>query len=127
MERLSAPLEALGRLLLGGLFLMAGLNKFGGMEGFTQYLVSGGLPGFLAWPAAIFEVVAGLAIILGFRTKIAALLLAGFCVVTALMYHLLPEDQVQMTMLMKNMALAGGFLVLAHNGAGPFSLDARRR
>jgi putative oxidoreductase len=126
MQILKAPLEAAGRLLLGVLFLLAGISKLGSMEGFSQYLVGGGLPAFLAWPAAFFEVVAGVAIIVGFQTRIVALLLAGFCVITAIMYHYIPTDQVQMTMMMKNLAIAGGLLVLACNGAGQFSVDARR-
>ena len=105
------------------LFVLAGINKFGGMEGFTQFVESGGLPGFLAWPAAIFEVVAGLAIIAGFFTRYAALALSAFCVLTALLYHQGPEE---MNVMMKNLALAGGFLVLYAHGPGLLSVDARR-
>ncbi|MGP1282497.1 MAG: DoxX family protein [Parasphingopyxis sp.] len=111
----------LGRLLLGGLFVGAGVMKFGTIEGFGQFIESGGLPAMLAWPVAIFEVVAGLAIILGFFTRYAALALAAFCVATGLLYH--PGD---MGATMKNLAIAGGFLILYSHGAGLLSIDARR-
>lgn len=127
MQKLNTPLDLLGRLLLGMIFVLAGANKLGAIDGTVQYLASVGLPGMLAYPAALFELVAGLAIIAGYQTRVAALLLAGFCVVTAFIFHMQPDDQMQMVMLMKNLAIAGGFLVLARTGAGPISIDSRRR
>ncbi|QLC25159.1 DoxX family protein [Parasphingopyxis algicola] len=110
-----------GRILLGALFVMAGAMKFGNIEGLGQFIESGGLPAMLAWPTAIFEVVAGLAIVVGFLTRYAALALAAFCVATGLLYH--PGE---MGEIMKNIALAGGFLILYSHGAGLLSIDARR-
>ncbi len=116
----------LGRILLGGFFVIAGINKLGAIEGTIAYMGSVGLPPVLAYPAAIFELVAGLFVVVGYQTRGAALLLAGFCVVTAVMFHMQPADQIQMTMFMKNLAIAGGFLVLASTGAGRISIDLRR-
>lgn len=116
-----APLAA--RILIGLLFLVAGLGKLGGVEGFAGYLASGGLPAFLAWPAILFEIVVGLGLIVGFQTRILALLAAAFCVVTAALYHFAPADQMQMTMFLKNLAIAGGLALLASHGAGRFALD----
>lgn len=127
MGSLANPLEALGRLLLGVMFVLGFVEKIGNMEGFTQYMVAGGLPAFMAWPAVLFELLAGSAVILGFQTRIAALLLAGFCVVTAVLYHISAGDPTNMIMAMKNFAIAGGMLVLAVHGAGPISIDARRK
>jgi putative oxidoreductase len=110
-----------GRILLGALFIAAGYGKVTGIEGFTAFLETGPVPGFMAWPAAIFEIVAGLLIIVGFYTRYAAIALALFCVATGVFYH--PGDT---GAIMKNLALAGGFLVLYAHGAGLLSVDARR-
>jgi len=114
------------RILLSVIFIMAGLSKIGGGgEGTIAYMESMGVPGILFWPAAIFEVIAGLAVLIGFKTKIFAFLLAGFCAVSALLFHMVPGDQIQMALFMKNFAMAGGFLLLMHHGAGAISMDAR--
>lgn len=117
-----------GRILLSVIFLMAGFSKFTDIAGTAGYIASKGFPAavVLAWLTAVFEVVAGLAILVGFMTRPAAYLLALFCVFTALFFHFQPEDQVQMQAFMKNLAIAGGFLVLAVSGPGGLSLDARR-
>ena len=116
----------LGRILLGGFFVIAGINKLAAIDGTIAYMGSVGLPSVLAYPAAIFELVAGLFVVVGYQTRGAAVLLAGFCVVTAVMFHMQPGDQMQMAMFMKNLAIAGGFLVLASAGAGRISVDQRK-
>ncbi len=126
MENLTNPALLAARVLLGALFLMAGLGKLGNVDGFAGYMASGGIPAFLAWPVILFEILAGLALIIGFQTRIAALALAGFCLLSGLMYHFDPSDQMQTTMLLKNLALTGGYLALAVAGAGTLALDARR-
>lgn len=117
-----------GRILLSFMFIMAGLQKFGSIAGTAGYIASVGLPAatLLAWLAAIFEVVAGLAILVGFQTRIAAWLLAAFCVFTALVFHNNFGDMTQMLLFMKNLTIAGGFLALSVAGAGTLSVDARR-
>ncbi len=124
----NALLLLVSRILLAAVFIPAGISKFSGIEGLAGYIGSVGLPAatLLAWCAAIFEVVAGIAILVGFQTKYAALALAAFCVFTALVFHFNPADQMQMTMLFKNLGLAGGFLALAAAGAGAWSVDAKR-
>lgn len=106
------------RILMGLLFLLSGWGKLGGVDGFAQYMAAGGLPAFLAWPAVLFEILGGLALILGFQTRIVALALAAFCVVTAVMYH-----GAEQTQLLKNLAMAGGYIAIAAAGAGAWSLD----
>lgn len=117
----------IGRILLSVMFIMSGLQKFGGIEGTAGYIGSVGLPAAtaLAWLAAIFETVAGIAILVGFQTKIAALLLAAFCVFAGYVFHFQPEDQMQMISFMKNLTIAGGFLALYVSGPGSLSVDAR--
>lgn len=114
------------RVLLALLFIFAGLGKLGDVPGFAGYMASGGVPGFLAWPVVLFEILGGLAILAGLQTRVAALALGAFSVLTGVLYHFDPADAMQMTMLMKNLGLAGGFLVLAVTGAGAWSVDARQ-
>lgn len=118
----------LARILMSVMFIMAGLQKFGSIEGTAGYIASVGLPASvpLAWLAAAFEVVAGAAILLGFQTRIAAWLLAAFCVFTAVFFHNNFGDQTQMILFMKNFTIAGGFLALAVAGPGSISVDGRR-
>jgi len=126
MTNLNSNLHVVARVFLGLLFLVAGLGKLGNVDGFAGYIASGGIPAFLAWPAVLFEILAGAAIIAGFQTRLAALALAAFCVVTAVLYHFVPADQMQMTQFLKNLGLAGGYLLLANARSGAFSVDARK-
>lgn len=125
MEKLTqyAPLAA--RLMMAVLFLVAGLGKISDVAGFTGFLTSGGLPAILAWPTIIFEFAVGILLILGYQVRIIAILAAGFCVLSGLLYHFNPADQMQMTMFFKNLALAGGFLMVFAHGAGAVALDKR--
>jgi putative oxidoreductase len=123
MTNLAAPL---GRLLLSLIFIMGGASKFADLAGTGAYMQSAGVPSALALPAAAFELLGGLAILVGWQTRITALLLAGFCVLTALLFHRDFANQVMMIMFMKNLGLAGGFLTLYAHGAGGMSMDARK-
>ena len=115
-----------GRLLLAAIFLQSGIGKISGYAGTQGYMESAGVPGLLLPLVIALEIVGAIAVIVGFRTRIAALLLAGFTVLAALLFHWQPGDQMQLIQFMKNLAIAGGFLVLAARGAGDWSLDARR-
>lgn len=125
-------LTLFGRILLAVVFIPAGFSKFSGIEGLAGYIGSVGLPAgtALAWAAAIFEVVAGVAVLIGFQTKWASLALAAFCVFTGVVFHYGASaggtDQMQMISFFKNIGIAGGFLVLAASGAGAYSVDAKR-
>ena len=123
MDKLTAYAPFLARLFLAALFLMAAFGKLADVQGFTGYLTSGGLPAFLAWPSIIFEVVLGLSMLAGFQARIMALLGASFCVVSAILYHFQPADQIQMTMFLKNFAIAGGFLMIFAHGPGKLAVD----
>jgi putative oxidoreductase len=124
----NAAVALIGRILLSIIFIMAGLMKLGDPAGTAGYMASLGLPmaGLLVWLVIALEVLGGIAILIGFMTVPAAYALAAFCIVSGLMAHLDPSDQIQFTMLLKNLSMAGGFLVLAANGAGRISVDARR-
>ncbi|MFC6687633.1 DoxX family protein [Jhaorihella thermophila] len=113
------------RVLLAVLFIVAGIGKLGNVEGFTAYMASGGVPAFMAWPVIALEILGGLALLAGWQTRWAALALGAFSLAAGLLYHLIPADQMQMTMFFKNVGLAGGYLALAVAGPGRFSVDAR--
>lgn len=123
IQSLAAPA---GRLLLATLFLLAGLQKIGGYEGTLAYMASRGVPGFTLPIVIGLEVLGALAIIVGWHTRLVAFMLAGFSLVSGLMFHLEPDDAMQITMLLKNVAIAGGFLLLVAHGAGAYSVDKRR-
>ena len=118
----------IARVLLSFMFIMAGLSKFGGIAGTAGYIGSVGLPAptLLAWLSGIWEVVAGLAVLVGFQTRWAALALAAFCILTAVIFHTDFSDQMQMTIFMKNFTIVGGLLALFAAGPGSISVDARR-
>lgn len=116
----------LARLLLAHIFLLAGLSKITGYAGTQGYMESVGVPGALLPLVIALEIGGSLALIVGLFTRWAALALAGFCVASALIFHRNFAEQMQMILFMKNFAMAGGLLLLYVQGAGAFSLDARR-
>lgn len=79
MQQLKDYAPLITRIFLAAMFIPAGLFKIGDVAGFTGYLTSGGLPGFLAWPSILFEVLLGVAMLVGFQARWMALLGAGFC------------------------------------------------
>jgi len=122
LQNFSAPV---GRIFLSMIFVMSGLTKISQYAGTQGYMESMGVPGFLL-PLVIFtEVIAGLAVLLGWQARLAALGLAGFSVLSALLFHSDFSSQAEMTNFMKNITIAGGLLVIVAHGAGGFSIDNR--
>jgi putative oxidoreductase len=117
--------EVAGRFLLSLLFLLSGLGKVSAYAATGGYMTAMGVPAALLPVVIGTEILGGLAIVLGFKTRIVAVLLAGFSLLTAIIFHRNLADQTQMIMFFKNLSIAGGFLLLVTNGAGPLSLDAR--
>jgi len=115
--------SVIARILLAHIFIMAGMNKIMGYAGTQGYMEAMGVPGMLLPLVILVEVGAGLALLVGWQTRWAAYSLAGFTVVSAIIFHSNFADQVQMIMFMKNMA---GLLLLAEHGAGAFSMDNRK-
>ncbi|NND45278.1 MAG: DoxX family protein [Xanthomonadales bacterium] len=114
--------ELLGRSFLAAIFVLAGYSKIGGYEGTQAYMASMGVPGELLPLVILVELGGGLLIVLGLFTRFSALALAGFSILSGLLFHGSPEEQTQ---LLKNLAIAGGFLYLFAQGAGRISLDRR--
>jgi putative oxidoreductase len=112
-----------GRLLISVMFLAAGISKITGYAGTQGYMEAMGVPGALLPLVIALEVFGALAIIVGYKTKVVAFLLAGFSIISALLFHNNFGDQMQAALFMKNIAIAGGFMFLVVNGAGPISID----
>jgi putative oxidoreductase len=125
MNNISTFAAPTGRLFLAMMFLMSGLSKIGNYAGTQGYMDAMGVPGALLPLVIALEVLGGLAIILGWQTKIASLALAGFCVVSAVMFHNDFSNQAEMSSFMKNVTIAGGFLLLVAHGPGAYALDNR--
>ncbi len=115
----------LGRILLGHIFLLAGINKIGGYAATQGWMEAMGVPGMMLPAVIALEIGGGLALILGFQARLAALALAGFSIASAVIFHADFADQMQSIMFMKNFAMAGGLLYVAALGAGAWSLDAK--
>ena len=116
----------IGRLLISAIFLMAGINKITGYEATTGYMAAMGVPSVLLPLVIVTEVAGAIAIIIGYKTRSVAFLLAGFSILSALFFHFNFADQTQSIMFMKNIAIAGGFLFLVANGPGSWALDNRK-
>lgn len=111
-----------GRVLIAALFLGGAVQKSLAPGATMELLADRGWPVWLVWPALAFNALAGLALIAGVQVRVVATLLALYCAVTSL-FHYLPDDPWQMTIFVKNWAIAGGCLVLAAHGAGRYALQ----
>jgi putative oxidoreductase len=123
-QSLAAPA---GRVLIALIFITSGVNKLANFAGTQAYMDSAGVPGVLLPLVIAVELLGGLAVIVGWHTRLAAFLLAGFSLLSGILFHSNFGDQMQMIMFMKNVAITGGFLMLVSLGAGPYSIDNRNR
>jgi len=122
LNALSAPLA---RLLIALVFFVSGMNKMFSYAGTQGYMEAFNISGGLLPVVIILQIFAGLAVIIGWKTKLAASTLAGFSVISALIFHANFTDQIQFIFFMKNIGLAGGLLLLVANGPGAYALDNR--
>lgn len=124
-EKFSPWISLAGRFLIALIFITAGYSKIGGFEATQGYMAAMGVPGSLLPLVIITELGGGLFIIAGLLTRYTALVLAGFSILSALLFHAEVSDPMQQILFMKNLAMAGGFLFLVAHGAGKISLDRR--
>jgi len=117
--------ELTARIFLGQIFLIAGIGKVAAFAGTQSYMAAMGVPGALLPLVILLEIGGGLAIMVGWRTQWVSIALALFTIATAVIFHRNLADQIQQIMFMKNIAITGGFLLLAAHGAGAYSLDKR--
>jgi putative oxidoreductase len=118
---MSDVLTLIGRILIATLFLAGAAQKTSNPAAVEALLAAHNWPLWLIWPAGVFNLGAGLALVLGLWTRPVAFALAVYCAVTSL-FHYIPGDGWQMSIFVKNWAIAGGCLVLAAHGAGRFAL-----
>ena len=120
-------IQLLGRMMLALIFILAGVGKIQDPAGTAGYMQSMGVPGILLWPTIALEVLGGIALAIGFHTRIAAFALAFFSIAAAIIFHKNFGDQMQMVMFLKNIAIAGGLLLLAVGETTGYSLDAKKK
>ena len=116
-------IDLIARIFISLLFLINGYSKVIYFDGTISWMESYGLPGFFIYPAILLEIIAPLLLIIGYKTKISSVMLAGFCIVTALIFLNDFSEQSQLNGFFKNIGLSAGFLFLAINGSKKFSLD----
>ena len=114
----------IGRSMIAVIFIIAGAGKITGYAGTQGYMESLGVPGLLLPLVIAVEILGGIAIILGYQTKIAAFLLAGFTLLTAIIFHTDFGQQMEMMSFMRNMAITGAFLLLFVHGPGQWALNS---
>jgi putative oxidoreductase len=125
MNQLQAIAAPVGRVLISLMFVTSGFSKISGYSATQGYMEAMGVPGALLPLVIAVELLGGLAVMLGWHTRIAAFFLAGFSLLSALLFHANFGDQMQMIMFMKNISIAGGFLMIVALGGGAFALDNR--
>jgi len=125
MKQIQSIAAPAGRILISLMFVTSGFSKISGYVATQGYMEAMGVPGALLPLVIAVELLGGLTVMLGWHTRIAAFLLAGFSLLSALLFHANFGDQMQMIMFMKNISIAGGFLMIVALGGGAYALDNR--
>lgn len=120
LQALSAPI---GRLFLSMIFIFSGFSKITGYAGTAAYMESVGVPSMLLPLVIALELLGGIAILIGFKARLVSILFVGFNIVSAILFHQFWNDESQMNPFMKNIAMAGGFLMMFAHGPGAYSVD----
>ena len=119
--------DLIGRILISALFLISAYNKIFSIDGTMSWMEGFGVPGFLLYAVIVIEIILPLFVIVGYKARIAAALLAIFCVATAFIFHLDFSDPMQKISFLKNIGLAGGFLFIVANGTKDWSVDREKK
>jgi len=120
-------MDFIGRLLISALFLFSAYNKVISIDGTMGWMEEFGIPGLLLYPAIALEIILPLLIIIGYKAKLSAGLLAVFCILTAFIFHYDFTEQMQIIYFLKNIGLAGGFLFIVANGTKEWSVDREKK
>ena len=116
-------IEVLGRILLSSLFLIEGVRKFFFQEETIMYMEEYGVPEILFFPSLILEILFPILLIIGYKTRISALIMALFTLTVAIIFHTDFQNQMELIMFLKDIAIAGGFLIIAANKPKIYSID----
>ena len=117
--------DLISRIFLSLVFLINSYSKMSNIDGTIGWMEMYGLPGFFIYPAIILELVAPILLIIGYQVRLSSIALGLFCLATALIFLRDFADPMTLTNFLKNVALAGGFFILAINGPKEFSIDHR--
>ena len=120
-------LDLIGRILISALFLISAVNKMLNLDGSMSWMEGFGIPGFLIFPAIVIEVILPILVIVGYQARIAAGILAIFCLTTAFLFHFDFSNQTQLVSFLKNIGLAGGFLFIVANGTKDWAVDREKK
>ena len=120
-------IDLIGRIFISALFLISAFNKIFNLEGSMSWMEGFGLPGFLIYPAIVMEIVLPVLVIVGYQARIAAGILASFCLLTAFIFHFDFSNQMQLVSFLKNIGLAGGFLFIVANGTRDWAVDREKK
>ena len=116
-------IELIGRIFLSVLFLINGISKIFDYEGTIEYMENFGVPGVLIYPAIIIEILFPILLIIGYKTRLSAIVLASFTILLAVIFHTDFSNQIQLTQFLKNFAIAGGFIIIFVYGPDKYSID----
>ena len=120
-------IDLIGRFLISALFLISAYDKIFSIDGTMSWMEGFGVPGISLYPTIVLEIILPLFVIIGYRARLAAGLLAIFCIATAFVFHFDFIDQMQTIAFLKNLGLAGGFLFIVANGTKDWSIDREKK
>ena len=120
-------IDFIARLLISALFLISAYNKIFSIDGTMSWMEGFGIPGLLLYPTIALEIIFPLFVIIGYKARLSAGLLAIFCIATAFIFHYDFVDQMQTIAFLKNLGLAGGFLFIVANGTKDWAVDREKK
>ena len=124
---MSNLIDFIGRLFISALFMVSAYNKAFSIDGTMSWMEEFGVPGILLYATITLEIILPLFIIIGYKAKLSAGLLAIFCVATAIIFHYDFSDQTQTIAFLKNIGLAGGFLFIVANGTKNWAIETKKK
>ena len=119
--------DLIGRVFISALFLISAFNKILNLESSMSWMEGFNVPGFLIFPAIAVEIILPVLVIVGYQARIAAGILAFFCIITAFLFHFDFSNQSQFISFLKNIGLAGGFLFIVANGTKDWAVDREKK
>ena len=120
-------IDLIGRIFISALFLISAFNKIFNLNDSMSWMEGFGVSGFLIFPAIAIEIILPILVIVGFKARIAAGVLATFCLITAFLFHFDFSNQSQFISFLKNIGLAGGFLFIVANGTKEWAVDREKK